>query len=58
LDNLSFYQPTSLTRVQVRIAKALHLTLFAASGRSHTIGNGVGVTEPEPAWGWPLDTSP
>ena len=34
LDNLSFYQPVSVTRMQVRIAETLHLTLFAASRRS------------------------
>jgi hypothetical protein len=34
LDDISFYQPVGLTRMQVRFAKALHLTLFAGSGRS------------------------
>jgi hypothetical protein len=34
LDNVNFYQPVSLTRMQVRIAETLHLTLFAASRRS------------------------
>ena len=31
LDDLSFYQPASLTRMQVRFAEALHLTLFAGT---------------------------
>jgi hypothetical protein len=35
LDNLSFYQAPSLTRMQVRVAEVLHLTLFAASRHSH-----------------------
>ena len=35
LDNLNFYQPTAITRMQVRIAKSLHLTVFSEN-RVHT----------------------
>jgi len=52
LDNLSFYQPASVTRMQVRIAETLHLTLFAGSGRSQRTGSAVGVTELEPISGF------
>jgi hypothetical protein len=31
LDDLNFYQPPAVTRMQVRIAEDLHLTLFAGS---------------------------
>jgi hypothetical protein len=31
LDNLSFYQPPAITRMQVRIAEDLHLTFFAGT---------------------------
>ena len=33
LDNLNFYQPPAVTRMQVRIAEILHLSLFAGNGR-------------------------
>ena len=33
LENLNFYQPPAFTRMQVRIAETLHLTLFAGNGR-------------------------
>jgi hypothetical protein len=49
LDDLSFYQPVSLTRMQVRFAEALHLTLFAGSGHSHGTAGAVEVAGPNPA---------
>ncbi len=49
LNNLSFYQPASLTRMQVRIAEALHMTLFAGTGRSHGTAGAIGVVGPNPA---------
>jgi hypothetical protein len=33
LENLNFYQPPAFTRMQVRIAETLHLTVFAGNGR-------------------------
>ena len=45
LENLSFYQSPSLTRTQVRIAKALHLTFFAGTRHSRGTGSAVGVME-------------
>ena len=39
LDNLNFYQPPALTRMQVHIAEALHLSLFA--GTRHSRGAGM-----------------
>ena len=54
LENLSFYQSPSLTRMQVRIAEALHLTLFADSDGSLGHSGAIGFTEPpDPASGSP-----
>ncbi len=54
LENLSFYQSPSLTRKQVRIAEALHLTLFADSDGSLGHSGAIGFTEaPDPESGSP-----
>ncbi len=42
LDDLSFYQSPSVTRMQVRYAEALHLSLFAATHGSRGAADAVG----------------